>query len=70
VPVRQMTEEESERIFGSGFVIFGMKRPTGSNNPQARGDTHGDSSGISGLEAGGKGPMLQGIHYPIPSPER
>jgi len=28
MPVRQMTGEESERIFGSGLVIFGMKRPT------------------------------------------
>ena len=28
MPVRQMTEEESERIFGSGLVIFGMRKPT------------------------------------------
>lgn len=27
MPVRQMTEEERARFFGSGFVIFGMKRP-------------------------------------------
>ncbi len=28
MPVRQMTEEEKVRFFGSGFVIFGMKKPT------------------------------------------
>jgi hypothetical protein len=30
MPVRQMTEEEKVRFFGSGLVIFGMKRPTPS----------------------------------------
>ena len=70
MPVRQMTEEEKARFFGSGFVIFGMKRPTGSNTPQAGGDTDGDASGIPGTEGGRRDPKLQGTHYPIPPPKR
>lgn len=27
MPVRPMTDEEAERYFGSGLVIFGQKRP-------------------------------------------
>ncbi len=27
MPVRPMTDEEAERIFGSGRVLFGQKRP-------------------------------------------
>ena len=34
-----MTEEEKVRFFGSGFVIFGMKRPTPSR-PRASEKPH------------------------------
>jgi hypothetical protein len=27
MPVRKMTDEEAERIFGGGFVVFGIKPP-------------------------------------------
>ena len=27
MPVRQMTDEEAERIFGSGLIFVGLKRP-------------------------------------------
>jgi|LakMenEpi03Aug12_release.lakeMendotaPanAssembly.Ray.scaffolds.fasta_scaffold5911185_1 hypothetical protein len=27
MPVRQMTDEEADRIFGGGLVIFGQVRP-------------------------------------------
>ena len=28
MPVRQMTDEEAERIFGSGLIFIGFKRPS------------------------------------------
>ena len=28
MPVRRMTDEESERIFGSGMIFIGLKRPS------------------------------------------
>lgn len=30
MPVREMTDQEAEMIFGGGQIIFGMKRPTSS----------------------------------------
>lgn len=30
MPVRKLTQEETEKIFGSGVAIFGAKRPTSS----------------------------------------
>ena len=27
MPVRRMTDEEAERIFGSGLIFIGLKRP-------------------------------------------
>lgn len=31
MPVRPMTDEEAEQIFGGGLVIFGQKRPLPSS---------------------------------------
>lgn len=28
MPVRQMTDEEAERIFGSGLIFIGLKHPS------------------------------------------
>jgi hypothetical protein len=28
MPVRQMTDEEAERIFSSGLIVIGVKRPS------------------------------------------
>jgi hypothetical protein len=33
MPVRKMTDEEAERIFGSGLVFFGMRPP---NKPKMK----------------------------------
>jgi len=59
MPVRQMTEEEKVRFFGSGFVIFGMKRPSRSANQYVAGHTQEHVTGSRGLSRmsilGGRG---------------
>ena len=50
MPVRKMTQAERKLIFGSGFVIIGMKRPTKSAI-QKTGDTrYGNCSATSEVE--------------------
>ncbi len=70
MPVRQMTEEEKARFFGSGVVIFRMKRPVGSNTQQVGGEIHGGVFEIPKIEVGSEDRQLQGIYNSIPSPER
>ena len=54
MPVRRMTDQEAELIFGSGLVIVGMKRPT-EPAIQNTGDTlHGQVPRISGVASGGE----------------
>jgi hypothetical protein len=53
MPVRKMTHAESERIFGSGFVIFGMKRPTKPAIHDAKEMPYGQVTNTSGVATGG-----------------
>jgi len=39
MPVRQMTQEEKEEIFGNGVVIFGMKQPSNSETNSSKSDS-------------------------------
>jgi hypothetical protein len=44
MPVREMTDEEAERYFGSGLVILGQKPPqssSGKSRPQESGQAIG-----------------------------
>lgn len=40
MPVRKMTDEEAERIFGGGFVVFGIKPP---KKPEAKSESREDA---------------------------
>ena len=54
MPVRRMTDQEAELIFGSGLVIVGMKRST-EPSIQNTGDTpHRQAPRISGVAPGGE----------------
>lgn len=48
MPVRKMTDEEVEKIFGGGLVIFGQPQPKASTqpdgNPPAEGSSHVDEA--------------------------
>ena len=76
MPVRKMTQAESKRIFGSGFVILGMKRPTESATPEAGAMPNGRVSRVLAGAAGGDDFRGQGIadsahiHDPNPMPVR
>ncbi len=76
MPVRKMTHAESERIFGSGFVIFGMKRPTKPAIHDAKEMPYGQVTNTSGITAGGDNFRGQGIadsahiHHPELLPVR
>ena len=76
MPVRKMTQAERKLIFGSGFVIFGMKRPTESATQEAGAIPNGRVSRISGVATGGDAFRGQGIadpahiHDPNPMPVR
>jgi hypothetical protein len=76
MPVRKMTHAESERIFGSGFVIIGIKRPTESATHEAGAIPNWGVSRVSGVATGGDAIRGQGIadpahiHHPNPMPVR
>ena len=74
MPVRKMTQAERKQIFGSGFVIFGMKRPNESATHEAGAIPNGRVSRVSGVATGGDDFRGQGIadpahiHDPNPMP--
>ena len=76
MPVRKMTQAERKLIFGSGFVIFGMRRPTESATHEAGAIPNGRVSRVSGVATGGDDFRNQGIadpahiHDPNPVPVR
>ena len=76
MPVRKMTQAERKLIFGSGFVIFGMKRPTESATHAAGAIPNGRVSRVSGVATGGdafRGQEIADpahIHDPNPTPVR
>ena len=76
MPVRKMTQAERKLIFGSGFVIFGMKRPAESATHEAGAIPNGRVSRVSGVATGGDDFRGQGIadpahiHDPNPMPVR
>ena len=76
MPVRKMTQAERKLIFGSGFVIFGMKRPAESATHEAGAIPNGRVSRISGVATGGddfRGQWIADpahIHDPNPMPVR
>ena len=76
MPVRKMTQAERKLIFGSGFVIFGMKRPAESATHEAGAIPNGRVSRVSGVATGGddfRGQWIADpahIHDPNPMPVR
>ena len=74
MPVRKMTQAERKQICGSGFVIFGMKRPNESATHEAGAIPNGRVSRVSGVATGGDDFRGQGIadpahiHDPNPMP--
>ncbi len=47
MPVRKMTDEEAERIFGGGFVVFGIKPSKKSEvKSESRQDAENEGDGI------------------------
>lgn len=76
MPVRKMTHAESERIFGSGFVISGMKRPSIPAIHDAKRMPYGQVTSTSGVMTGGDNYRGQEIadsahiHDPNPMPVR
>jgi len=70
MPVRQMTEEESERIFGSGFIIFGMKRPSRSANQYVAGHTQEQVTGTPRVITRGADYRREGIAESVPRKEQ
>jgi hypothetical protein len=65
MPVRKMTDEECAKIFGSGLIIFGMKRPTRSDIHQTEEKHHGQVSGQAGTTPRGNDIRGQGIIDPV-----
>ena len=65
MPVRKMTHAESERIFGSGFVIFGVKRPSIPAIHDAKGVPYGQVTSTSGVMTGGDNYRGQEIADPV-----
>ena len=60
-----MTDEERDKIFGSGLIIFGIKRPMRSDIHQTREKHHGQVSGQTGTTPRGNDIRGQGIIDPI-----
>ncbi len=67
MPVRKMTHAESERIFGSGFVISGMKRPSILAIHDAKRMPYGQVTSTSGVMTGGDNYRGQEIADPLAS---
>lgn len=65
MPVREMTDEERDKIFGSGLIIFDMKRPMRSDTHQTGEKHNGHFAGQTGTTPRGNDIRGQGIIDPV-----
>ena len=47
MPVKDMTDEDRVRFFGSGLIILGMKRPSPPSTDSTRDQTHEQAAATS-----------------------
>jgi hypothetical protein len=60
-----MTDDECDKIFGSGLIMIGIKRPMRSDTHQTGEKHHGQVSGLPGTTPKGNDIRGQGIIDPV-----